>query len=703
MTDRQRLPPGFSAAGINAGIKNSKRDLGIIVADRDSVFAACTTTNKSRAHCVNRTERIIASAKTVRAVIACSGNANALTGPAGVADDEEMARLLAEAIGVRPDEVLTASTGVIGARLPVSKIADGVAPLLRELSPAAASFAEAIITTDRTVKIASREVFINGTQVHLQAVSKGAGMIQPAMATMLCFVTTDAAIKREVLQSVLRAATDTSFNQITVDNDMSTNDMVMVLANGAAENDPITEDGAGKDAFADALTSLLEEAAISIARDGEGATRLLEVEVVNAASESEARDLAKGIAGGSLVKAGIFGADPYSWGRILGALGAKAAQIDATFDVDTLSLSLQDAVMFDKGAPVSLDDTASNALKHRMKEQTISARIDLGVGTASGMAWGCDMTYDYVKINADYASVTLAAPDGSVSVNERLGELGPTLKKKLLIEALRYIYKFRGTRAVIKLGGAAMVDPQLEAQFAEDVLLLESVGLRPIVVHGGGPEISRTLDRLGHATEFHDGLRITDEPSMAVVEMVLSGKVNQRLVAAINHATSKGVGLSGKDGGLIRARKFASTRDLGRVGEVERVDTTLIEMLIEDGRIPVVSPVGLGDDGIAYNINADVVAAELASALKAEKLIFMSDVPGFLEDDKVVAEMTADQLKGRIDRGAVTGGMLPKLSAALTALRRGVRQVHLVDGRVAHNLIAELFTDSGVGTLIRKD
>jgi acetylglutamate kinase len=255
---------------------------------------------------------------------------------------------------------------------------------------------------------------------------------------------------------------------------------------------------------------------------------------------------------------------------------------------------------------------------------------------------------------------------------------------------------------VIKLGGAAMVDPKLEEQFAEDIILLESVGLCPIIVHGGGPEISSTLERLGHKTKFIDGLRVTDEDSMQVVEMVLSGKVNQRLVAAINRHSAKGVGLSGKDGGLLRAKQHESGQRLGRVGQVHSINTSLIEMLLDDGRIPVVSPVGLGDDGQAYNINADVVAAELASALNAEKLIFMSDVPGFLEQGKVVPELSGDQLKLRINRGEVTGGMLPKLQAALNSLKNGVKRVHLVDGRVPHNLIAELFTDRGVGTLIQK-
>jgi len=701
MSIKGALPNGFQAVGLNCGIKNSKRDLGLIVAEEACAFAATLTTNKTRAHCVNRVERILKAGNKARAIVVCSGNANALTGPSGADDDTQMAESLAQELDIDANEILTASTGVIGTRLPLKKITKAIPGALEDLANNTQSFSESILTTDTVRKISSKEVFIGGKHIGLQAVSKGAGMIQPSMATMLCFVTTDADISQELLQEALRQSTASTFNQITVDNDMSTNDMVIVLASGLAHNETIDQPGHAYDAFAQALTELLEEAAISIVRDGEGATRVLHVEVSGAKTLEDAREIATGVAGGSLVKSAIFGADPYAWGRIMGALGAKAARVNAAVEVDKITLSIQDHKLFSLGAPLALGG-ALETLKQRMKEPDIHVQIDLGLGKESAMAWGCDLTYDYVKINADYASVTIPSSDGSVSVNEKLGEFGPSIKKKVLIEALRYINLFQGRRAVIKLGGAAMVDPKLEEQFAEDIILLESVGLCPIIVHGGGPEISSTLEKLGHKTKFIDGLRVTDEDSIEVVEMVLSGKVNQRLVAAINHRCDKGVGLSGKDGSLLRARQFESAQKLGRVGQVHSINTSLIEMLLEDGRIPVISPVGLGDDGIAYNINADVVAAELASALNAEKLIFMSDVPGFLEQGKVVPELSGDQLKVRINRGEVTGGMLPKLQAALNSLKNGVHKVHLVDGRVPHNLIAELFTDRGVGTLIQK-
>lgn len=695
------LPTGFLAAGINAGIKNSKRDLGILLSDRPAAFAACLTRNKSRAHCINRTAALLDQTHHVRAVIASSGNANALTGPEGKEDDARIAREVAEEVGVTAEEVLTAATGVIGHRIPVGKIIDGIPLALGALAENPLSFAEAIMTTDREVKIFTREVFIAGTLCQVHAIAKGAGMIAPALATTLCFVTTDAAIDPRALRKALQAACARTFNQLTVDGDTSTNDVVVALANGAAENEPIELDSPNYDYFRETLEELLEETAKAIARDGEGASRLLEVEVGGARSIEEARALALAAADSLLVKAAIFGADPYAWGRLISALGAKAALIDAAYDVTKLSMWLQDVLVFDRGAPAPLPADL-HGLKHRMAEREIRVRVDLALGAAVAKAWGCDLTYDYVKINADYARATTTSSEGSVSVQDRLADLGPSIKKRILLEALKYIERFDGLRAVIKLGGAAMIDRELEEQFTEDVLLLQSVGLRPIVVHGGGPEISRTLDRLGHKSEFVDGLRVTDAPSMAVVEMVLSGSVNQRLVAALNRKGRRGVGLSGKDGGLLRAKKLVTERDLGLVGEVVGVNTDLVDMLERDGYVPVISPIGLGEDGVAYNINADVVAAELAVALKAPKLIYLSDVPGLLDGDQVVSELDADGLKARIDRGDVTGGMLPKLKAALAALGGGVPFVHLVDGRVPHNLIAELFTDRGVGTLIHQ-
>ena len=693
------LPSGFLAAGVNAGIKNSKRDLGVLVSDRPAVFAACLTQNGCAAHNIHRTRALLGVQDAIRVVITTSGNANAMTGDEGRQDDERIAKEIAEEVGVDPSEVVTASTGVIGHRLPLSRVLDGIPVALRSLSENPAAFAESVMTTDRAQKVFVKEVFIAGTLVEIHAVAKGSGMIAPALATTLCFITTDALITVKALRQSLSDTVDSTLNQLTVDGDMSTNDAVVMLANGAADNELIEQGTDNHGWFTEALRELLVDVARSIAKDGEGATRMIEVSVEGAASLADARALSVAVADSSLVKAAVFGADPYAWGRILAALGGRAGRTKADFDPSTLSLTLQGVKVFDRGKPIK---DSVGQLKFRMSEREIAVVADLGRGAASARAWGCDLTYDYVKINADYARATTTAADGSVSVQDRLSDLGPTIKTRILIEALRYIDRFDGLRAVIKFGGEAMLDRDLEEQFAEDVLLLQSVGLRPIVVHGGGPEISRLLEKLGHKSEFVDGLRVTGISSMAVVEMVLTGSVNQRLVAALNRRGRRGVGRSGKDGGLLRAKKLVADRDLGQVGEIVAVDTALIDMLERDGYIPVISPIGLGDDGTAYNINADLVAAELAVALKAPKLIYLTDSPGLADGEQLVSELTADGLKARLERGDLASQALPKLKAALAALRAGVAFVHLVDGRVPHNLVAELFTDRGVGTLIRQ-
>lgn len=692
------FPEGFVAAGRNVGIKNSKRDAGVLLSRTPAVWAAQVTQNRSRAACVARIDRLRAARRPIRAIVGVSGNANALTGAEGVEDDERLAALVADELGIDSDEVLTACTGVVGYRLPLDRMAPGLLKVLTELTEQPAGFADAILTTDRVQKIESRKIFIEGTEVSLHAVAKGSGMIAPSLATMLCFVTTDAEITGDALQRALDEAIPDTFNQLTIDGEMSTNDAVVAMANGNAENTPIDE-GANYDIFLDALRDIFEALSRSIASDGEGATRRIDVEVHGAPNVEDARAMARALAGSTLVKAAVFGADPNAGGRLVAAAGACAARREIPLELSKLTLHLQGEPAFSEGAYHRADPGTS---RHRLQEPVVAVRIDLGVGEASANAWGCDLSYDYVKINADYAAITETSVDGRVGVDERLEKLGPIFKRRLLVEALRYIDRFRGIRAVIKLGGAAMIDPKLEEQFAEDVLLLRSVGLLPIVVHGGGPEISRTMERLGQKPQFIDGLRVTDPASMGIVEMVLTGSVNQRLVATLNRTGSRAVGLSGKDGGLIRAKKKQTSTDLGQVGEVERIDPSLIDMLEKDGYVPVVSPVGLGEEGRSYNVNADVVASALAASLKAEKLIFLSDVPGLLDGDEVVSELTSDQLKLKLDAGTITGGMKPKLESALAALASGCSSVHLVDGRVQHNLIAELFTDRGVGTLIRR-
>jgi acetylglutamate kinase len=273
----------------------------------------------------------------------------------------------------------------------------------------------------------------------------------------------------------------------------------------------------------------------------------------------------------------------------------------------------------------------------------------------------------------------------------------------VLLEALPYIQRFRGAVVVVKHGGAAMVDPELGRAVADDVVLLRAVGLRPVVVHGGGPQISQLMTRLGKEPEFRDGLRVTDAETVEIARMVLVGKVNRDIVSAINVHGPLAVGLSGEDAGLLVVTP-ARNPELGYVGDVRSVNPAILRRLLAEHLIPVVSTIGSDATGQAYNINADTVAGTLAEALEAEKAVFLTDVAGLLADvnqpDSLVRHVTADELQPMIDGGRLSGGMIPKVAAAVHAVRNGVKSTHLLDGRVPHVLLLELFSDAGVGTMI---
>ncbi len=274
-----------------------------------------------------------------------------------------------------------------------------------------------------------------------------------------------------------------------------------------------------------------------------------------------------------------------------------------------------------------------------------------------------------------------------------------------LIQALPYIQKWRGAIFVIKYGGAAMVDDQLALSVMQDVVLMHCVGIQPVVVHGGGPEVSEAMKRLGKQPTFVQGLRVTDAETMEIVEMVLTGKTNRRLVAAIHQQGGQAVGVSGKDGNLLMARKLEGELDLGFVGEVEQVNPAVLHALLQAGYIPVVSPIGVGRDGASYNLNADHVAGVLAAALGATKLLLLTDVPGVLSDpenpDSLISELNREQVQRMLEAGRISGGMIPKLQACLVALEGGVPRAHILDGRTPHALLIEVFTDTGIGTMVR--
>jgi acetylglutamate kinase len=283
----------------------------------------------------------------------------------------------------------------------------------------------------------------------------------------------------------------------------------------------------------------------------------------------------------------------------------------------------------------------------------------------------------------------------------------------VLSEALPYIKRFQGKTAVIKYGGNAMVDEKLKSSFARDIVLMKLVGINPVVVHGGGPQIGELLERLGKSSEFVQGMRVTDSETMDVVEMVLGGRINKEIVNLINQHGGGAVGLTGKDGGLIRASKLHVQNDapeleapeiidIGHVGEVESIDTNVVNMMVQGGFVPVIAPIGIGDDGCSYNINADLVAGKMAEVLQAEKLILLTNTAGLLDrDGGLLTGLSTQQVDELIKDGTVHGGMLPKIRCALEAVQAGVASSHIIDGRVEHAVLLELFTDEGVGTLIR--
>ncbi|MBI2769670.1 MAG: acetylglutamate kinase [Burkholderiales bacterium] len=291
-----------------------------------------------------------------------------------------------------------------------------------------------------------------------------------------------------------------------------------------------------------------------------------------------------------------------------------------------------------------------------------------------------------------------------------LSSITPRDKAEILAQALPYIRKFHGKTMVIKYGGNAMTDPELQADFAEDVVLLKLVGMNPVVVHGGGPQIEQALNRLGKKGEFIQGMRVTDAETMEVVEWVLAGEVQQDIVGLINQAGGKAVGLTGRDGGMIRAQKLklvdstdpTKQHDVGQVGDIVAIDPGVVKALQDDAFIPVISPIGFGEDNESYNINADVVAGKLATVLKAEKLLLLTNTPGVLDKNgKLLTDLTAREIDELFADGTLSGGMLPKISGALDAAKSGVNSVHIIDGRVPHALLLEILTEQAYGTMIR--
>lgn len=391
-------PQGFKAGGLHCGLKKTTRhDLGAIVCDVPAAAAGVYTTNVFQAAPLQVTRESIGSDGLLRAVLVNSGNANACTGKQGEADAYEMRARFAESIGVSADQVAVASTGVIGELLKMDKVRAGIDGLPAKLDGSregADDFCQAILTTDLVQKMVCVEIELDGKPVYVAGAAKGSGMIHPNMATMLGFVTTDAAIGSGALQQVLRQSTDLTFNMITVDGDTSTNDMLVAMASGLAGNRELTAAHDGWAAFAAAVRYVCEVLAKAIARDGEGATKLVEVQVNGAVSDGSAQAIAKTVIGSSLVKSAVFGADA-NWGRIIAAVGRAGQPVNP----ESVDIRLGDILTLEQSRPVIFDE--EKALEY-LKGDTVVIRVDLHNGEGQATAWGCDLTYDYVRINAAY-------------------------------------------------------------------------------------------------------------------------------------------------------------------------------------------------------------------------------------------------------------------------------------------------------------
>lgn len=389
------LPKGFHANGKHVGLKKRKLDLALLYSEVPATAAAVYTLNQVQAAPLSVTKEAIAVENKVQAVIVNSGNANACTGIKGLKDALEMQQLTADLLNIPSHYVAVSSTGVIGQLMPMNTLREGINNMTLEDEEGFKNFATAILTTDTCTKTSSYQFEIDGQTITISGVSKGSGMIHPNMATMLAFVTTDANIEASALQKALSTVTNQTYNCITVDGETSTNDMVLVLANGMASNDAITETDPNYPLFVEALRLVSEDLAKKIARDGEGATKLIEVNVSGAKSSEQAGTIAKQVAGSDLVKTAVYGKDA-NWGRIICAIGHSGQEIDS----NTIDIAIGPIEMLNMSQPIAFDE--EKALNYFEENEKIEIFVNLHLGEHSKKAWGCDLTYDYVKINASY-------------------------------------------------------------------------------------------------------------------------------------------------------------------------------------------------------------------------------------------------------------------------------------------------------------
>ncbi|MFC5602301.1 bifunctional ornithine acetyltransferase/N-acetylglutamate synthase [Sporosarcina koreensis] len=390
-------PKGFKAVGIHCGLKHKKYDLAVLLSEVPASVAGVFTTNAIQAAPLVVTKEVVQQTGQMQAVIINSGNANACTGKQGMCDALTMQEKTAEQFGIAPNLVGVASTGVIGEKLNMEPLLKGI----QQLNPTSTlegsiQFSQAILTTDTVMKNTTYRTEVDGKEVIIAGTAKGSGMIEPNMATMLGFITTDAKIDSVHLQEALKSITDVTFNSITVDGDTSTNDMVLVLANGLAENKPLSPAHPDWDSFLQTLHAVAQDLAKMIAKDGEGATKLIEVEVDGAVTDAEARKIAKTVVGSPLVKTAVFGCDA-NWGRVIAAVGYSGASVDPL----GITIKIGDTPVVKDGEPVIFSE---EQLLHYLKQPEVKIFVGLNKGSGHGIAWGCDLTYDYIQINASYRS-----------------------------------------------------------------------------------------------------------------------------------------------------------------------------------------------------------------------------------------------------------------------------------------------------------
>jgi len=625
------IPVGFRFAGTHAGIKRSRKDLGLIhcTAPKGAETAGVFTRNPVRAACVNRCAALL-PASGIRALIVNSGNANAMTGEAGVRANQAMAEAVAGPLECSSDAVLSCSTGVIGVQLDTGKISAAMPSLLAELEGSSSGprgFAAAILTTDIVTKVAHGELVLPGVSqpIRIFGVAKGSGMIHPNMATTLGFVCTDAAIECTRLHALLRKAIDTTFNAITVDGDTSTNDTVLVMANG--ESGVEIREGADEQAFFAALHAVLRALAEQVARDGEGATRLLEVHVSGAPDQAQAKAIARACVRSSLFKCSVFAGEAGGWGRLCAAAGQGALEGGLALKAADISIAAQGVPLVRAGVTVEAVDFGE--LFHRLRQPTVRWEVRVGAGPGEFTALGCDFSYDYVRINSDEALQMVVSDDGQVGRNVKLSSYTPILKHQLLVDGLSYVRRFTGLRIMVHLAGSAARKPQLLASVARDLELILDADLRVLLVVPDAEVLAALREPMSDAA-----YRITEVPA---------------------------------DAPTIRRRL-----DRGQA-------CVIIQTTPDPGEL-----------------------VALALRLGVGKLLSLADDQGLHDGGGLVRELSPEQVLAGLDRGRFSTAADENLAFARHAARQGLAALHLIDGRLPHALVAELFTDEGIGTLITR-